>query len=43
MALWGLIMAKARASFKISDLLDKEQIKSKYSRIFYIVVMIAVA
>lgn len=43
MALWGLVMAKAKASFNISDLLDKDQIKSKYSKIFYIVIMIAVA
>lgn len=43
MALWGLIFAKARASFKIADLFDKDQIKSKYSKIFYIVIMITVA
>ena len=29
MTVWGLIMAKARASFKLSDMLDKTQRKKK--------------
>jgi len=30
MALWGLIMAKARAIFQISDILEPEKMKKKY-------------
>jgi hypothetical protein len=30
-SLWALIIAKARASFNISNILDLDNIKSKYS------------
>jgi hypothetical protein len=43
MGLWSLVLAKARATFQISDLVDKEHVKQKYSKIFYMGVMIAVA
>ena len=43
MALWGLVMAKARSTFTLTDLVDSNEIKKKYSKIFYIVIMIGVA
>lgn len=43
MALWGLVMAKARSTFTLTDLVDSNEIKKKYSKIFYIVIMVGVA
>ena len=42
-ALWGLIMAKARTTFALADLTDSKKIKSKISKIFYIGIMVAIA
>ena len=42
-ALWGLLMAKARATFAISDLVDPKQIKQKVSKLFYLGLMVGVA
>lgn len=36
-------MAKARASFNISDMVDQTQRKKKYNQIFYICIMIGLA
>ena len=41
--MWGLILAKARATFQISDLLNSSAIKSKHSKIVYLGLMIAVS
>lgn len=40
-ALWGLVFAKARASFDMSDIVDRRKLKLKYNKIFYICIMIA--
>ena len=42
-ALWGLVWAKARATFAISDLVDPKQIKAKVSKLFYLGLMVGVA
>lgn len=42
-ALWGLIMAKAKTTFSLADLMDSNKIKSKVSKIFYLGVMVGVA
>ena len=42
-SLWSLVLAKARATFQISDLVHREHVKAKYNKIFYIGVMIVVA
>lgn len=42
-ALWGLIMAKAKTTFSLADLTDSKQIKSKISKIFYLAVMAGIA
>jgi len=36
-------MAKARASFSMTDIIDSSQRKKKYNQIFYISIMIAMA
>ena len=41
--LWGLVFAKARASFKMSDVVDRKQLKSKYNKIFYTCILVIVA
>lgn len=43
MSIWGLVMAKARATFTMSDLKDPKEIKGKYTKILYIGVMIVFA
>ena len=42
MAVWGLVMAKARASFSMSDIFDNDQRKRKSNQIFYICIMLAI-
>ena len=39
-ALWGLVMAKAKASFALSDLTDSKLIKQKFSKLIYLGVMV---
>lgn len=43
MTVWGLVMAKARASFTLSDLFDSSQRKKKSNLVFYICIMIGIA
>lgn len=43
MSVWSLLMAKARASFSMTDIVDSSQRKKKYNQIFYISIMIAIA
>jgi hypothetical protein len=42
-ALWGLLVAKARATFALSDIVDPKMIKQKVSKLFYIAAMVVVA
>lgn len=42
-ALWGLVMAKAKATFSLADLTDSKKIKSKISKVFYLGIMVAIA
>lgn len=42
-ALWGLLVAKARATFALSDLVEPEKIKQKVSKLVYLGLMVAVA
>jgi hypothetical protein len=42
-AVWGLVMAKARSSFALSDLTESKVMKSKLSKMFYLGIMIAFA
>ena len=43
MSVWGLIMAKARASFTMTDIFDKSERQKKSNKIFYICILIAFA
>lgn len=43
MMVWGLIMAKAKASFTFTDIFDGQERQKKQNKIFYICVMIALA
>jgi len=43
MSVWSLLMAKARASFTMTDITNTNQRKKKYNQIFYICIMIAMA
>jgi hypothetical protein len=36
-------MAKARATFQISDILDSQKIKSKYNQIFWLGILVCIA
>jgi hypothetical protein len=42
-ALWGLLVAKARATFELSDLVDPKLIKQKVSKLVYLGMMVAFA
>lgn len=43
MSLWGLMAAKARAIFKLSDIFEIKEIKKKYKQIAYIGIFIFIA
>ena len=43
MSVWGLVMAKARASFTMTDIFNKFERQKKSNRIFYICILIAFA
>lgn len=43
MSLWGLMAAKARALFKLSDMFHINKMKKKYSQILYICLFILIA
>ena len=40
MGLWGLIVAKARATFSLSDIVHPDHIKPKVSKVFYLGIMV---
>ena len=43
MSVWGLVMAKARASFTMTDIFDKFERQKKSNKIFYICILIVFA
>ena len=43
MSVWGLVMAKARASFTLTDIIDVNERGKKKNKIFYICILIAIA
>lgn len=40
MSVWGLVMAKARATFTMTDIIDKDKRKQSSNKIFYICLLI---
>ena len=42
-SIWGLVMAKARATFELKDIIDHNHIKAKYNKMFYMTLMIIFA
>ena len=43
MSIWGLVMAKARATFSLSDLINQKDLKSKYNKMFWMGILIIIA
>lgn len=43
MAIWGLLMAKARATFQLADIFDSAKIRKKQAQLVYIAIMMGAA
>ena len=41
--MWGLVMAKARHTFQLSDIIERKELKSKYYKICIMALMVAFA